>query len=305
MLHNALTSDLKVSVFSGPVLDDGDPSYRGVALPLQYWKIVAMVRTDGKPSVTAYLLSQSALLDEYPHRADARRTAGVVLLRRLPDVPGAGAPDRRTLRTGSGAVHRRRPAGASRNDRTATRTRATRPHPVMTSSAALSLEVVKSEVMAQNWPVVRRDNEYTTIQNALWSSRTGRVRHRADRRCGCGQDDPRPPGDAVAAAAGAVGGRHRVGAQHPARRLRALGGDRDVPRSGGVPVGGAGNHYRRGAFGDRCRRRAFAGSAVGNAASSAGAGRLGAHRGHGAAPGRRCPTRSPRCGRTATCSGCT
>ena len=65
VLHNALTSDLKVSVFSGPVLDDGDPSYRGVALPLQYWKIVAMVRTDGKPSVTAYLLSQSALLDEY------------------------------------------------------------------------------------------------------------------------------------------------------------------------------------------------------------------------------------------------
>ena len=47
------------------MLDDGDPSYRGVALPLQYWKIVAMVRTDGKPSVTAYLLSQSALLDEY------------------------------------------------------------------------------------------------------------------------------------------------------------------------------------------------------------------------------------------------
>ncbi len=65
VLHNALTSDLKVSVLSGPVLDDGDPRYRGVALPLQYWKIVAMVRTDGKPSVTAYLLSQSALLDEY------------------------------------------------------------------------------------------------------------------------------------------------------------------------------------------------------------------------------------------------
>jgi endonuclease G len=47
------------------VLDDGDPGYRGVALPLQYWKIVAMVRTDGKPSVTAYLLSQRSLLDEF------------------------------------------------------------------------------------------------------------------------------------------------------------------------------------------------------------------------------------------------
>jgi endonuclease G, mitochondrial len=65
VLHNALTADLKVSVLSGPVLDDGDPGYRGVALPLQYWKIVAMVRTDGKPSVTAYLLSQRSLLDEF------------------------------------------------------------------------------------------------------------------------------------------------------------------------------------------------------------------------------------------------
>lgn len=65
VLQNAVTSDLKVSVLSGPVLDDDDPQYRGVALPLQYWKIVAMVRTDGKPSVTAYLLSQESLLDEF------------------------------------------------------------------------------------------------------------------------------------------------------------------------------------------------------------------------------------------------
>jgi endonuclease G len=64
-LHNPVTSDSKVSVFSGPVLGDGDPGYRGVALPLRYWKIVAMVRTDGKPSVTAYLLSHRALLDEF------------------------------------------------------------------------------------------------------------------------------------------------------------------------------------------------------------------------------------------------
>ena len=65
VLQNALTSDLKVSVLSGPVLDEADPLYRGVALPLQYWKVVSMVRTDGKPSVTAYLLSQESLLDEF------------------------------------------------------------------------------------------------------------------------------------------------------------------------------------------------------------------------------------------------
>jgi endonuclease G len=65
VLQNAVTSDLRVSVLSGPVLDDDDPQYRGVALPLQYWKIVAMVRQDGTPSVTGYLLSQESLLDEF------------------------------------------------------------------------------------------------------------------------------------------------------------------------------------------------------------------------------------------------
>ena len=66
VLQNAVTSDFKVSVLSGPVLDDHDPEYRGVSLPLQYWKIVTMVRSDnGKPSVTAYLLSQKSLLDEF------------------------------------------------------------------------------------------------------------------------------------------------------------------------------------------------------------------------------------------------
>jgi endonuclease G, mitochondrial len=65
VLQNAVTADLKVSVLSGPVLDDDDPQYRGVALPLQYWKVVAMVRKDGKPSFTAYLLSQESLLDEF------------------------------------------------------------------------------------------------------------------------------------------------------------------------------------------------------------------------------------------------
>jgi endonuclease G len=65
VLKNAVTSGLKVSVLSGPVLDDDDPVYRGVSLPLQFWKIVAMVRTDGKPSVTAYLLSQESLLAEF------------------------------------------------------------------------------------------------------------------------------------------------------------------------------------------------------------------------------------------------
>jgi endonuclease G, mitochondrial len=66
VLGNADTRDLMVSVFTGPVLADDDDAYRGVQLPRQFWKVVAMVKLDGALSVTGYLLSQAALLEELP-----------------------------------------------------------------------------------------------------------------------------------------------------------------------------------------------------------------------------------------------
>lgn len=64
LLDNTDNQRLAVSVLTGPVLAADDPEYRGVALPRQYWKVAAMVKKDGQLSVTAYLLSQTALLDE-------------------------------------------------------------------------------------------------------------------------------------------------------------------------------------------------------------------------------------------------
>jgi endonuclease G len=66
VLGNADTLDLAVSVFTGPVLAADDDAYRGVQLPRQFWKVVAMVKVDGALSVTGYLLSQAALLGELP-----------------------------------------------------------------------------------------------------------------------------------------------------------------------------------------------------------------------------------------------
>ena len=66
ILNHAGTADLLVSVITGPVLDDDDEPYRGVRLPRQFWKVVGMVTGDGRLSVTGYLLSQSALLDDLP-----------------------------------------------------------------------------------------------------------------------------------------------------------------------------------------------------------------------------------------------
>ena len=64
MLNNADTADLAVSVLSGPVLAHDDDPYRGVKLPRQFWKVVAMVKQSGALSVTGYLLSQTSLLDD-------------------------------------------------------------------------------------------------------------------------------------------------------------------------------------------------------------------------------------------------
>lgn len=65
VLGNADNRDLKVSVVTGPILAADDPLYRGVALPRQFWKVVAMTKSDGTLSATGYLLSQAALLDEF------------------------------------------------------------------------------------------------------------------------------------------------------------------------------------------------------------------------------------------------
>jgi endonuclease G len=62
ILENADNRDLKVTVFTGPILADDDDTYRGVQLPRQYWKVVVMVRTGGALSATGYLLSQESLI---------------------------------------------------------------------------------------------------------------------------------------------------------------------------------------------------------------------------------------------------
>jgi endonuclease G len=62
VLTNADNADLRVSVVTGPVLAEDDDQYRGVRLPRQFWKVVAMVKTDGTLSATAYLLSQEELI---------------------------------------------------------------------------------------------------------------------------------------------------------------------------------------------------------------------------------------------------
>lgn len=59
VLHNTRKWKERVTVFSGPVFRDDDRVYRGVQIPSAFWKVIAFVSDDGKPSATAYMIDQS------------------------------------------------------------------------------------------------------------------------------------------------------------------------------------------------------------------------------------------------------
>ena len=71
ILDNADNLRFRVTVFSGPVFAADDDQYRGIQLPRQFWKVVAMVKQSGDLSATAYLLSQDQLIKGLEIAAEA------------------------------------------------------------------------------------------------------------------------------------------------------------------------------------------------------------------------------------------
>jgi endonuclease G, mitochondrial len=63
ILNNANCLNFKASVFTGPIFSNDDIPYDGVLLPLAFWKIAAMIKKDGTPSVSGYILSQAEMID--------------------------------------------------------------------------------------------------------------------------------------------------------------------------------------------------------------------------------------------------
>ncbi len=68
LIGYAADTDQKLTVFTGPVLADADPLYRGIRIPQAFWKIAAWVSTTVSNGIelaaTAYLLDQSPQLDD-------------------------------------------------------------------------------------------------------------------------------------------------------------------------------------------------------------------------------------------------
>lgn len=53
----------KVQAFTGPIFSHDDPIYRDVAVPMEYWKIVAALDTNDRVFATGYVLSQQDVFD--------------------------------------------------------------------------------------------------------------------------------------------------------------------------------------------------------------------------------------------------
>lgn len=64
ILGNAEVRDRRITVFTGPVLAADDPLYKGVRLPLAFWKVVVHVRADGTTASAAYVLEQKGLIED-------------------------------------------------------------------------------------------------------------------------------------------------------------------------------------------------------------------------------------------------
>lgn len=58
ILRNTRNDEMAVTVFTGPVFTENDFPYRGALIPKSFWKVVAVVTEDGRPSATAYEISQ-------------------------------------------------------------------------------------------------------------------------------------------------------------------------------------------------------------------------------------------------------
>ena len=58
ILENAQLWRARCTVFTGPVFSKNDMQYRDALIPLAFWKVVAFLGEDGKPSATAYLITQ-------------------------------------------------------------------------------------------------------------------------------------------------------------------------------------------------------------------------------------------------------
>lgn len=64
--QSILEGEVNAQIITGPVLDGGDPDYKEIQYPLQFWKVVAaLVPKTNKLFATAYIASQEDVIAQY------------------------------------------------------------------------------------------------------------------------------------------------------------------------------------------------------------------------------------------------
>ncbi len=62
-LQNARQAEMRICVFTGPILTDQDPEFFGVRVPVRFWKVIAFIHDQtGQLCVTGYTMSQRDFL---------------------------------------------------------------------------------------------------------------------------------------------------------------------------------------------------------------------------------------------------
>jgi endonuclease G, mitochondrial len=75
-LHYARRDGMKISVFTGPFLADGDPSLFGVQIPVEFWKVITFIHDEtDELCATGYSMSQRDFLREEEFVYGRHRTA--------------------------------------------------------------------------------------------------------------------------------------------------------------------------------------------------------------------------------------
>ena len=52
-------------ILTGSIFDEGDPEYKDIQYPLQYWKVVAAINSKGDLFATAFIASQEEVIDQF------------------------------------------------------------------------------------------------------------------------------------------------------------------------------------------------------------------------------------------------
>jgi DNA/RNA endonuclease G (NUC1)/V8-like Glu-specific endopeptidase len=85
ILNNALAKGYRATVFTGPIFKDSDPEFEGVKIPLQFWKVVALVGASGKLSASVYRLGQAELIEDMLEEA-FKPTTHQITIRKLEEL---------------------------------------------------------------------------------------------------------------------------------------------------------------------------------------------------------------------------